>query len=107
MEQGWFTFATNKTVQEVPLNPSYRETVLLSGNLAGQKYEGPCVVRAIKVSIPRLDICEYVGAEVAEASSELPDGPYQLTFAGRRMRAFNIAGDWRVIGFCSQEGGLR
>jgi hypothetical protein len=34
----------------------------------------PCTVRAIKVSIPKLDIWEYVNAEISEAPSALPNG---------------------------------
>jgi hypothetical protein len=57
------------------------------------------VVRAVKVSIPRLDVSEYVKAEIAEAPTHLPEGHYELTFAGRKMKANRVAGDWQVIGF--------
>jgi hypothetical protein len=56
------------------LNLSIRESVLLAGSLKGEGMELPCTVRPIKVSIPKLDIWEYVNAEISEAPSALPNG---------------------------------
>jgi len=57
------------------------------------------VVRAVKVSIPKLDVFEYVKAEISEAPAHLPEGDYRLTFEGRNMKAKRVGGDWRVVGF--------
>jgi hypothetical protein len=76
------------------LNPSIRESVTLAGTLKGQNMELPCTIEAVKVSLPKLDIWEYVKADVAEAPSTLPDGEYELFFEGRRMKAMKRAGCW-------------
>jgi len=81
------------------LYASIRETVLVHGVLHGTDVQSPCVVRAVKVSIPRLDVFEYVKAEIAEAPAELPEGHYQLVFEGRKMQVHRHSGDWRVKGF--------
>ena len=99
MEQSWFNLALRRTVQEVPLFPSIREAVMVPGTLRGSEFNAPCTVRAVKVSIPRLDVWEYVKVEVAQAPSELPAGNYQLTFDGRTMKADKISADWRIAGF--------
>jgi hypothetical protein len=82
------------------LNPSIRESVLVLGILHHEA-EGKtsCVVRAIKVSIPRLDVFEYVKAEIAEAPAHLPEGRYELTFEGRKMKVNKVAEDWHITGF--------
>jgi hypothetical protein len=76
------------------MNPSIREFVTLAGILKGQNMELPCTVSAAKVSIPNLDIWEYVSAEVADAPSALPDGRYELQFEGRRMNTMKHGGRW-------------
>jgi hypothetical protein len=81
------------------VNPSIRESVLVLGVLQGTGVQSPCVVRAVKVSIPRLDVFEYVKAEVAEAPANLPEGNYELFFEGRRMQVHRAFGDWRIKGF--------
>lgn len=81
------------------MNPSIRESVLLLGVLHGADVESSCVVRAVRVSIPRLDVSEYVKAEIAEAPAHLPEGHYELTFEGRKMKVNRVAGDWRITGF--------
>jgi hypothetical protein len=81
------------------LNPSIRESVLVLGILHGVDVKSPCVVRAVKVSIPRLDVSEYVKAEIAEAPADLPAGHYDLTFQGRKMKAQRLGEEWRITGF--------
>lgn len=81
------------------MNPSIREAVLVYGVLRGVDIQSPCVVRAVKVSIPRLDVLEYVKAEIADAPADLPEGHYELLFEGRKMRVNRCSGDWRVSGF--------
>jgi len=54
------------------------------------------MVRAVKVSILKLDIWEYVAANIAHAPSELPDGAYNVSFEGRIMKVKKIAGNWEA-----------
>ena len=81
------------------MNSSIRESVLVLGVLHGADVQSPCVVRAVRVSIPRLDVLEYVKAEIAEAPADLPEGHYEVRFEGRKMRVDRRLGDWRVTGF--------
>ncbi|WP_348261265.1 hypothetical protein P8935_15830 [Telmatobacter sp. DSM 110680] len=78
---------------------SSRETVMLSGTLRGATHEASCIVRAIKVSLPNLDIWEYVSAAIERAPSELPDGPYNVSFEGRTMKVKKVAGNWVMGAF--------
>lgn len=78
---------------------SSREVVMLSGTLKGANHEAPCTVRAIKVSLPNLDIWEYVSAAIAQAPSELPDGAYNVSFEGRTMKVRKVAGNWHIGAF--------
>jgi hypothetical protein len=57
-------------------------------------HQVPCMVRAVKVSLPNLDIWEYVSADIAQTSFELPDGAYNVSFEGRMMKVNKIAGNW-------------
>lgn len=75
---------------------SIREAVLISGTLKGMNHQVPCMVRAVKVSLPNLDIWEYVSADIAQTSSELPDSVYDVSFEGRKMRVKKIAGNWEA-----------
>jgi hypothetical protein len=75
---------------------SNREAVLVSGTLKGMSHQVSCMVRAVKVSLPNLDIWEYVSADIAQASSELPDGAYDVSFEGRKMNVKKIAGNWEA-----------
>jgi len=56
--------------------------------------EAQCVVSAVKVSLPKLDIWEYVKADITHAPSELPLGPYEVSFEGRKMRVNKTADGW-------------
>jgi hypothetical protein len=51
------------------------------------------MVRAVRVSLPNLDILKYVRADIAEASSGLLDGAYDVSFEGRTMKVKKIAGN--------------
>ena len=73
---------------------SIRETVLVKGELRGMGHNSPCLVRAVKVSLPKLDVWEYVKAEVFEAPEELPDGVYEVNFEGRKVRAKKTFDGW-------------
>jgi hypothetical protein len=73
---------------------SIREAVLLKGVLKGMNLEVPCTVRAVKVSLPDLEISEYVRADIAQAPSELPFGAYDVSLEGRTMKVKKTAGGW-------------
>jgi hypothetical protein len=75
---------------------SIREAVLVSGTLKGMNHQVPCVVRAVKVLLPNLDILKWVRADIAHAPSELPDGAYNVSFEGRTMKVKKIAGNWEA-----------
>lgn len=75
-------------------NSSIREDVLLSATLTRSDILASCIVRAIKVTIPSLDVTEYVKVDVALAPPHLPNGEYELHFDGRMMKVKNIAGEW-------------
>jgi hypothetical protein len=75
-------------------SPSIHETVLIPGTLNGMGHNSPCLIRAVKVSVPRLDIWEYVKAEVFEAPEELPRGTYEMNFEGRRVRTKKTFDGW-------------
>jgi hypothetical protein len=75
---------------------SIREAVLVSGTLKGMNLEAACTVRAVKVSLPNLDILKWVRADIAHAPSELPDGAYNVNFEGRTMKVKKIAGNWEA-----------
>jgi hypothetical protein len=73
---------------------SIREAVLVEGVLKGMNRETTCMVRAVKVSLPHLDICEYVSADIAQAPSDLPTGTYDVNFEGRKMKVKKTAQGW-------------
>ena len=73
---------------------SNREQVLLSGILTRSDVLASCVVRATKVTIPSLDLWEYVKADVALGPPQMPNGEYELHFDGRMMKVRNEAGQW-------------
>ena len=75
---------------------SIREAVLVSGTLEGMSHQVPCMVRAVKVSLPNLDILKWVRADIAHAPSELPDGVYNVSFEGQSMKVKKIAGNWEA-----------
>jgi len=51
-------------------------------------------VRAVKVSLPKLDVWEYVKADITDAPTELPLGAYELSYEGRKMRVNKTARGW-------------
>jgi hypothetical protein len=74
---------------------SIREAVLLPGVLKGENLQAPCSVRAVKVSLIKLDTWEYVAADIEYAPGDLPDGDYIVSFEGRTMKVNRIAGTSR------------
>jgi hypothetical protein len=73
---------------------SIREAVLVQGVLKGMNLEAQCVVRAVKVSLPKLDVWEYVEADITHAPTDLPLGLYEVSFEGRKMRVSKTAQGW-------------
>jgi len=73
---------------------SFREAVLVQGVLRGMNMEAQCVVRALKVSLPKLDVWEYVAADVVEAPNDLPTGAYEVAFEGRKVKVHKSARGW-------------
>jgi hypothetical protein len=73
---------------------SIREFVLVEGLLKGMGRSSPCVVRAVKVSVPQVDVWEYVEAEVFQAPEELPHGRYEMNFEGRRLNVKKTFDGW-------------
>jgi hypothetical protein len=92
----WIAEFRNTLVQRIcELEESVHENVLVSGKLiTNSGVLGDCIVRAIKLTIPKLNLVEYVKADVALTSPHLPNGDYELHFDGRVMKVKNTAGQW-------------
>jgi len=73
---------------------SMREAVITSGQLSGMGHETSCTISAIRISLPQLNISEFVKCDILLAPLDLPDGPYQVTFEGRTMKIKKLDGDW-------------
>jgi hypothetical protein len=67
---------------------------MMAGRLKGMGYEAECTVSAVKVSLPLLNIWEYVKCDIHLAPENLPDGPYEVSFEGRTMHVKKVDGDW-------------
>ena len=76
------------------MNASFRESLLVDGIIRWGDEQLSCTVRAVKVSIPKLDVWEYVKADIAQAPLALPDGQYEVQFEGRRMTVTKLGGSW-------------
>ena len=76
------------------MTASNRETVMMAGRLKGMGREAECTVSSEKVTLPQLNIWEYVKCDIYLAPEDLPDGPYQVTFEGRTMQIKKLDGDW-------------
>jgi hypothetical protein len=70
------------------------ENVLVSGTLTKSGAVARCIVRVRKVSNPKLNVTEYVRADVALAPPTLPDGDYEMHFEGRSVKVKKAAGHW-------------
>jgi hypothetical protein len=73
---------------------SIREAVILDGVLRGMDSEARCKIRAVKVSLPKLDIWEYVAADVVQAPNDLPPGAYEVSFDGRKVKVHKSTRGW-------------
>jgi len=91
----WITNLRDILVQRIAAQEGcIRENVLISGTLTKSGALANCIVRVMKVTIPKLSVTEYVRADVALAPPHLPDGDYELHFGDRMMRVKNAAGRW-------------
>ena len=77
---------------------SKREQVILNGVLKGMGRETPCTVLATKVSLPQLNVFEYIHCDIYRAQQDLPDGQYDVWFEGRKMQVKKEQGTWRSSG---------
>jgi hypothetical protein len=73
---------------------SNRESVTLPGHLVGMGREADCGVRAIKVSLPGTAEYSYIRPVIYDVPSDLPDGPYTITFGGMNERVQRHGGAW-------------
>ena len=73
---------------------SIREVVLLDGVLRGMNFEAHCTLRAVKVSLPKLNVWEYVAADVVQAPHELHAGDYEISFEGRKAKVHKTSNGW-------------
>ena len=74
---------------------SIRETIILDGFLRGEDCESRCKIRAVKVSLPKLDVWEYVAGDVSQAPDDLPLGAYEVSFEGRKLKVHKTAQGWK------------
>lgn len=70
------------------------ESVLLPAQLAGMNQRVTCSVSAIKVAVPGTDKSNYSRPRIIGAPLDLPDGTYELTFAGRALTVQRRKGAW-------------
>ena len=91
-----FSIAERRDEGRVP--ESKRESVILNGTLKGMGREVPCSVLALKVSLPQLNIFEYIRCDIHQAPVDLPDGHYSVFFEGRTMKVNKSDGLWQSRG---------
>ena len=78
----------------IQVSISVRESVVIQGVLRGMNVEAQCTITAVKVSLPKLDVWEYVKADITLAPPELPLGTYEVSFDGRKMKVNKTAQGW-------------
>jgi hypothetical protein len=74
--------------------PSPLESVLLPAQLTGMNQRVTCSVSAIKVTTPGTGKYNFARPRVVGAPGDLPDGKYQVTFAGRSLEVERKKGIW-------------
>ena len=67
---------------------------MMTGRLKGMGREAECTISAIKVSLPQLNIWEYVKCDIHLAPEDLPDGRYEVTFENKTMEVKLLDGFW-------------
>lgn len=73
---------------------SKRESVILPGRLVGMGRDVNCKVRVVKVSLPGTAEYNCIRPVIYDAPSDLPDGPYSITFGGKTERVQRQHGAW-------------
>lgn len=58
----------------------------LTGRLFGMGLQADCTVFARRVSIPGTDVFEYRKPSIHDEPDDLPDGQYELKFAGQSIQ---------------------
>ena len=65
---------------------SQLEIEILSGRLFGMGRQADCIVGARKVSISGTGVFEYRVVSIHNEPDDLPDGQYELKFAGQSIQ---------------------
>ncbi len=73
---------------------SDRQVVMLAGRLIGMGRDVECTVSATKASLPGTDAFEYARLGIHSEPPGLPDGRYQVRFAGRTVPIERYGGAW-------------
>jgi hypothetical protein len=73
---------------------STRERVSFPGIIRGQGQEAHCTVYATKVSLPGTSESAITDCDIQNVSKRLPDGNYQVTYAGRTDAVRYQGGNW-------------
>ncbi|MGC2621395.1 MAG: hypothetical protein WA414_20285 [Acidobacteriaceae bacterium] len=78
----------------------HHQTVMVPGQLRGMGRAASCTVCAVKVALLGTGTYEYVRPIVSGAPSDMPNGSYMLTFAGRSTGVQLHNGAW-MTGICA------
>lgn len=73
---------------------SHRNIVMLAGQLSGMGREAECTVSAVKVSLLGTGVFEYANLGIHDEPKDLPDGQYQIQFAGKTVPVQRHGGAW-------------
>jgi hypothetical protein len=73
---------------------SIHEPVTLSGRLVGMGRNVPCNVQTTRVSLPGRADYNYGRAYITNEPSDLPDGPYSVTYDGITQNVQRRDGAW-------------
>lgn len=70
------------------------EIEMLPGCLIGPGREIPCTVGARRISLPETGAIKYRTLGICGVSDDIPDGHYQVTFAGQTFPIRRHRGAW-------------
>jgi hypothetical protein len=74
--------------------PSHKRLVQMPGMLRGAGGEAHCEVSAAEVTNTTIGQTAYAYRSVSSVSGELPDGLYELLWAGQKTMLRNFSGRW-------------
>ena len=76
--------------------PSNRVIVTMRGMTGGMGLEAECLVKAMEITLPNSGLPpEYAKMSIHRVSiGNLPDGPYEVSFAGRQERMQKRGDEW-------------